>query len=83
MSKMQATMSLSYMKAEYIFLGTVTKEVVFQAKIFHELFRKDRKKSSIIYKDYLGAINLTKKPQISQRKKNRRETSFHQRFNQR
>ena len=61
-SKMQATVSLSSTEAEYIALGTVTQEVLFQTQILDELFRKEHKKPSIIYKDNLGAIFLTKNP---------------------
>ena len=68
-SKIQATVRLSSTEAEYIALGTVTQEVLFQAQILDELFRKEHKKPSIIYEDNLGAIYLTKNPQISQRTK--------------
>ena len=68
-SKMQATVSFSSMEAEYIALGPATQEALFQAQILDKLFRTEHKKSSIIYKDTLGAIYLTKNPQISQRTK--------------
>ena len=68
-SKMQATVTLSSTEAEYMDLGTVTQEVLFQAQILDELFREEHKRPSIIYEDNLGAIYLTKNPQISQRTK--------------
>ena len=64
-SKMQAIVSISSTEAEYIDLGTVTQEVLFQAKILEELFGEEHKRPSI----NLGAIYLTKNPQISQRTK--------------
>ena len=66
-SKIQVTVSLSSTEVEYIALGTVTQEVLFQAQMLDELFEKEHKKPSIIYKDNLGAIHLTKNPRISQR----------------
>ena len=66
-SKMQARVSLSSTEAEYVALGTVTQEVLFQAQILDELFGEEHKRSSIIYKDNLGAIYLMKNPQIGQR----------------
>ena len=68
-SKMQATFSLSSMEAKYMALGTVTQEVLFQAQILDELVREEYKRPSIIYKDNLETIYLTKNPQISQRTK--------------
>ena len=43
-SKMQAIVSLSWIKAEYITLGTVTQEVQFQAQTLDKLFGKKHKK---------------------------------------
>ena len=68
-SKMQATVSLSPTEAEYIALGIVTQEVLFQAQILDEIFGEEHQRPSIIYEDNLGAISLTKNPQISQRTK--------------
>ena len=68
-SKMQTTISLSSMEAKYIALGMITQEVMFQAQILDKLFGEKRKRPIIIYEDNLGAIYLTKYPQISQRTK--------------
>ena len=79
-SKMQATVSLSSTEAEYIALGTVTQEVLFQAQILDEIFEEEHKRPSIIYEDNLRAIYFTKNPQ-SKNKTYRCRTSFYQRFN--
>ena len=64
-SKMQTTISLSSTEADYIALGMIPQEDMFQAKILDELFGVKHKTLSIIYEDNLGAIHLTKNPQIS------------------
>ena len=66
---MQTKASLSSTEAKYIALGTITQEVMFQAQILDELFGEEHERPSIIYEDNLGAIYLTKNPQISQRTK--------------
>ena len=68
-SKMQATVSLSSTEAEYIALGSIAQEVLFQRQILNELLGGKYNKISIIHEDNLGAIYLTKNPQISQRTK--------------
>ena len=65
-SKMQATVSLSSTEADYMALGTVAQEVLFQAQILDDPFGEEHKKPSIICGDNLGVIYLTKNPQISQ-----------------
>ena len=55
-SKMQATVTLSSIEAEYMALGTVTQEVLFQAQILDELFGEEHKRPSTIYEDNLGVI---------------------------
>ena len=65
-SKMQATVSLSSTEAEYKDLRIIAQEVLFWAQVLGKLFRKEHKKPSIIYDHNLGAIYLTKNPQISQ-----------------
>ena len=69
MSKMQSIVSLSSTEAEYIALGTITQEVLFQRQILNELLDDKDEKTSIIYEDNLGAIYLAKNQQISQRTK--------------
>ena len=66
---MQATVSLSLTEAEYIALGSIAQEVLFQRQILNELLGGKYDKMSIIHEDNLGAIYLTKNPQINQRTK--------------
>ena len=66
-SKMQTAVSLSSIEVEYITLGMIAQKVMFQAQILDELFGEKQKRPSIIYVDNLGAIYLTRNPQISQR----------------
>ena len=61
--KMQAKVCLLSTEAEYMALGTVTQEVLFQAQILDELFGEEHKRSSIIYEDNLEAIHSTIKGQ--------------------
>ena len=68
-SKIQTIVSLSSMEAKCIALGMITQGFMFQAQILDELFREKHKRPNIIYKNNLGAIYLTKNPQISQRMK--------------
>ena len=56
---MQATVSLSSAKAEYIVLRSITQEVLFRRQIPKELLGEEHKKISIIYEDNLGVIYLT------------------------
>ena len=65
MSKMQSIVSLSSTEAEYIALGMITPEVLFQRQILNELLNKENEKTSIIYEDNLGAIYLAKIQQTS------------------
>ena len=62
-------MSLSSTEAEYIALGTITQELLFQRQILNKLLNKGYNKTNIIYEDNLGAIYLTRNHQISQRTK--------------
>ena len=67
--KMQSDLSLLSTEAEFIILGTIKDEVLFQQKILKELVRDKHDKTSIIHEDNLGAIYLTTNSQVSQRTK--------------
>ena len=66
---MQAKVSLSSTKVEYTALGTIAQELLFQQQILNKLLGDGYYKLNIIHEDNLGAICLTKNPQISQRTK--------------
>ena len=63
--EIQVIASLSLTKAEQKALETITQEISFQQQILNKLLGDGNDKISIIHKDNLGAIYLTKNPQIS------------------
>ncbi|KAL0270634.1 UNVERIFIED_CONTAM: hypothetical protein PYX00_007980 [Menopon gallinae] len=70
MSKLQSSVSLSTMEAEYVAIREVTKEVVYVSRLInHMLFRHYVKEPISVYCDNQSAIELSKNPVFHKRSK--------------